>query len=245
MSNQNEVKKIKKERRELFAILGDTFTEHIPLDADHEIGTDANCELCERHNLVSKVLQNQEVFLEKGKKMSFYSKNTRNNKVHYMTVEKSPTKLYIVGTNLQKAVKEAYPTSKVRVIQPADYPDVFIETKQDVFVSLETIHSERRLGIIAKMGMSRYSSHCQRKVQDRFIRYTGENLQEIIDFCSPFIAHKTKKNNKVAVMTSRGSFSISEGEVIVKNPFGNLEFYSREEFAYLFEVKGEFVWRQN
>lgn len=240
MTDENEIKKIKKERRELFAILGDTFTEHIPLDVDHEIGTDSDCELCVRHNLINDVLKKQETILEDESNKKFGSKN---KKVHYMTVEEPSSDCYLIGSNLQKAVREAYPTSKIKVIKPQDYPDIFIETKKDVYVSLETIHSEGRVGIIAKQGTSGYATDCQRRLTDKFIRYTGDNFEDIIKFCHPFVAHKTKKGKKVAVTTHRGNFSVSVGEVIVKNPFGNLELYSFEEFDYLFDIKGDVVWR--
>ncbi len=49
----DNIEAIKKERRDLFRILGDTFSEHASLDGDHEIGSSSSCELCLRHNLIN------------------------------------------------------------------------------------------------------------------------------------------------------------------------------------------------
>lgn len=57
-------KAVKRERRELYRMIGDICSEHIPLDKEHKMGQDPSCDLCERYNLFHQILKEKEHLLK-------------------------------------------------------------------------------------------------------------------------------------------------------------------------------------
>ncbi|KZU95918.1 hypothetical protein Lp19_1197 [Lactiplantibacillus plantarum] len=89
-----------------------------------------------------------------------------------------------------------------------------------------------------KDASSNEKGYARRKTNplDRYIKYTGNNLETIINFVKPLKAAKTKKGNKVQVNTPQGNVSLKETDYLVKLPNQRLLHFTGLEFQDLYDV---------
>ena len=263
-----DIRTVKKEKQRLFMILGDLYTEHKPLDNKHPAGKKTECETCQQivkcSDVIAKLekelvsLQAKKVKSEKKvlaslayfeptpkpprrnsikKKWSIYHVKTIEGKEYYYRV--------LTKAGLFKDFEAGEKSSlDLTLIPENEWGTTYLESGKNGVVSLLTISLKDMTGRVGEKNYSQIKSikACTRKESEDFIYYDGENHDEINAFCEPFPAQRTKKGNKLQIVTKRGSFSIEPNTYLTKNILGRLDSYDKEEFELLYDIADKKVW---
>lgn len=120
--------------------------------------------------------------------------------------------------------------------------ELLVEVKKDTFVPASRL-SESNIGKIAVKGYSERSDECFEVQPSKFILFIGENHEAVISFCKGANATRTKKKNKIQIVTEKGSVSVGPGEVVLRNVFNYYSVYTVEEFDYLYKINGDLIWK--
>lgn len=238
-------KQIKKERQQLFVVLANIYEAHKEYDDNHEIGTDENCEICQKFHEVNRILELLEQELEET------SVGIINNKslLKVYSVRSKDGLEYLVYFKSKKAMEEylqdkGIMIDKVHLLTDEEINNLNINKDMHTITQLKIYLESSDPGIIAEK-----KNYIPRKVfevlsttPEKAIHYNGYNHEEIVKFCSPNECFKTKKKNKIQIQTKHGSISISEGQYLVKNVFNHVHVYDEDEFFYLYNPQTEAAW---
>ncbi|WP_288528750.1 hypothetical protein [uncultured Secundilactobacillus sp.] len=119
----------------------------------------------------------------------------------------------------------------------------FITTGPGIFMKLSQyiIEADYPTGVIARLDQVSFDRGLTRRKsaqEDHYVRFDGTNYQLIQNFVAPYQTNKTRKGNKLNVATPQGSFSVADGDYIVKLPTGHLLKFTDSEFHELYDTLG-------
>ncbi|MBS0937860.1 hypothetical protein [Lactiplantibacillus plantarum] len=207
------------------------------LDDLHAPGTDSMCAVCDEINQI-------DAELETGHAMP--AEKERRKYRHYQPKifeldEKNGGKSYLRVTTQQQA-NEYLKTRPHHAITPDQYSTIYLINDNGSLLNLVDALAKNPeiTGLIGrKDAASSEKGYACRKEQsiDRYIKYTGNNLETIMNFVKPLKAAKTKKGNKVQINTPQGNISLQETDYLIKLPNERLLRFNDLEFQNLYDVK--------
>lgn len=244
-------KETKKELRKYLSLVAYCHEEHRSFD--HKIGKDPDCLSCENFKKLTayvKVLEMKlatyrgqetiEVVEEQVKKRASHQKAETESGLFLGNIEGK--ECIIRSKSLDRARKD-YPYFEGRLLTNDEANALYVETGPDSYCQLPKV-SEKKRGIIARKGTNVHEKKCHYRYNDEYLVYTGENHQQVIDFCVGSEAYKTKKKNKMQINLAKGSISAAPGDYLVRNKLNHVAIYSPEEFELLIEPDKIDVWKK-
>lgn len=256
-------KVIKKERQQLLLKLSDLYREHEPIK-DHEVESSKDCLICSDILAWKIIVERLESELEEIRLFDLKiiedqikrDKEFQKKDALRMEQEKSQAKwkLFLVETRegglyyyrfktkkkvQEDVIRRGETIKNCQIIPVEEYQKIYLERSVNNYVSLDVLDKANQEGMLGKKGSSKahkYGPHqCVRKITEEVMIYTGKNSEDIITFCEPFEARKTKKGNKIQLTTPRGSQAVNPFDYVVK--YGSrIELFSKEEFEFLYDV---------
>ncbi|MCT3214125.1 hypothetical protein EFO90_06905 [Lactiplantibacillus plantarum] len=206
------------------------------LDDLHMPGTDSMCAVCDEIKQIDAALETGHTVV-KTKEPRKYQRY--QSKVFEIT-EANGVKSYVRITTQKQAAK-FLKAQQYKEISPVNYRSVYLINDNGSLLSLnEALAQDPEVsGLIGyKDASSNEKGYARRKLNplDRYIKYTGNNLETIVNFVKPLKAAKTKKGNKVQVNTPQGNVSLKETDYLVKLPNQRLLHFTGLEFQDLYDV---------
>lgn len=206
------------------------------LDDLHAPGTDSMCAVCDEINQI-------DAELETGHAVSLVKERRKYRKYQPKIFEVSETngsKSYLRITTQQQADKYLKDLT-YQEITPDNFNTVYLINDNGSLINISEFLAQdpEITGLIGhKDAASSEKGYARRKVHplDRYIKYTGNNLETIMNFVKPLKAAKTKKGNKVQINTPQGNISLQETDYLIKLPNERLLRFSDLEFQNLYEV---------
>ncbi|MBS0952999.1 hypothetical protein ABC426_00545 [Lactiplantibacillus plantarum] len=215
------------------------YAKHTKLGLDdlHLPGTDSMCAVCDEIKQIDAELETGHTvpaIKERRKYRQYQPKVFEIN-------EAAGVKSYMRITTQQQANKYLK-AQQYKEISPVNYSTVYIINDNGSLLSLdEALSKDPEIsGLIGyKDASSSEKGYAQRKSNplDRYVKYTGNNLEMIVNFVKPLKAAKTKKGNKVQINTPQGNVSLQEGDYLIKLPNQRLLHFTKKEFQTLYNNK--------
>lgn len=244
-------KETKKELRKYLSLVAYCHEEH--LSYDHGIGEDPDCLSCENFKKLTvyiKILEKKLASFREQETIEVVEKQVKKRSKGQKTETRAELFLgnidgkecIIRSKSLEKAKKE-YPYFQGRLLTSEEVSAIYVETGPDTYCQLPKV-SEKKCGIIARKGKNPHKKKCHYRHTDEYLVYTGENHQQVIDFCIGSEAFKTKKKNKMQINSVKGSISAAPGDYLVRNKLNQIAIYSPEEFNQLIEPEMIDVWKK-
>lgn len=241
-------------------------------DLNHGIGKDAYCLYCEQYNNLTKKLtpiitkiekyarQNKfqdEViqFIEPDKKVKKQQAPKRSYAA-YEILLKDGREFLVYSFSIHSCLRLIDVTqedcSKYVTIQKKYLAKIYIEGENGLIRTIQQAIDDqvkKKSFVIAEKAQTKikFQGACFNEKPIEFFKYNNDNLEQLIQFCSPSPVIETKKfktTGKIGINSPRGSFSIEAGEVVLK--IGQSIFFklSQEEFEELFIEDEHLVWLQ-
>lgn len=206
------------------------------LDDLHIPGTDSMCAVCDEIKQIDAALETGHTVVKTKEPRKYLRYQSRVFEV----TEANGVKSYVRITT-QKQANKFLKTQQYKEIAPINYRSVYLINDNGSLLSLnEALAQDPEVsGLIGyKDASSNEKGYARRKTNplDRYIKYTGNNLETIINFVKPLKAAKTKKGNKVQVNTPQGNVSLKETDYLVKLPNQRLLHFTGLEFQDLYDV---------
>ncbi|MGF2074959.1 hypothetical protein [Enterococcus casseliflavus] len=247
----NAKKETKKELRKYLSLVAYCHEEHRSFN--HKLGKDPDCLSCENYKKLTayvKILEKKlaayrgqetiDVVEKQVKKRASHQKSETESGLFLGNIEGK--ECIIRSKSLDRARKD-YPYFEGRLLTNDEANALYVEIGPDSYCQLPKV-SEKKRGIIARKGTYAHEKKCRYRYTDEYLVYTGENHQQVIDFCVGSEAFKTKKKNKMQINLSKGSISAAPGEYLVRNRLNHIAIYSPEEFEQLIEPVIIDVWKK-
>ncbi len=244
-------KETKKELRKYLSLVAYCHEEH--LFFDHEIGEDPDCLSCENFKKLTAYVQvlekklasyrDQETIEVVERQVKKRSKGQKNETKAGLFLGNIDGKECIIRSRSLEKTKKEYPYFEGRLLTSEEASAIYVETGPDTYCQLPKV-SEKKQGIIARKGQNAHKKKCHYRYTDEYLIYTGENHQQVIDFCIESEAFKTKKKNKIQINSAKGSISAAPGDYLVRNKLNQIAIYSPEEFNQLIEPEMIDVWKK-
>lgn len=238
----------------------------------HAIGKDAYCLYCEQYNDLTKKLspiitkiekyarenkfQNEVIHFIEADRMVKKQQTTRRSYDAYEIVLKDGREFLVYSFSVDSCLRLLGVTqedcSKYVTIQKKYLATIYIEGENGLIRTIQQAIDDqvkKKSFVIAEKAQTKlkFQGACFNEKPIEFFKYNKDNLEQLIQFCSPSPVIETKKfktTGKVGINSPRGNFSIEAGEVVLKigqNIFFQL---SQKEFDELFIEDEHLVWLQ-
>jgi hypothetical protein len=209
--------------------------------ADHEPGSDPNCAICTEINRITALLEGKTFSDDNYRR----SRTRYTPKIFFVETKTGEQLLYRVTTQRQE--QTLLRDNEYHQLDQRDQDGFYLNSDNNALVSLgDFLRSNPKIkGLIAtlqKMTLNKGEAVRKAHQPDRYIKYTGDNKNQVAHFVHPGSAKPTKKEDKLQIESLQGSFSIAPSDFLVKLKTGYLLRLSQDDFCALYTTIDQDEW---
>lgn len=239
-------------------------------DLSHTVGLDPYCQYCEQYNdlenkfqTIKKNIQLYEVehkisSTKTTPKKPIKKKRTNSPYVVYDIIFKDGDQYLIYSNSLDNAAsiakRNSDDISHSTVIKKEYYHSQYLENKNGDVTNLSILVTDlkKKSVVLAKkeQNTNRIKGLCYNEIPFEFFRYSINQIEKLKKFCGENTTiTKSKKNSgikkgKINIQGSRGSFSLENGQILVKLGKGFFITMTPEEFEEYFSEAESLRWNR-
>lgn len=230
-----------------------TYAKHTKdgLDELHEPGSDPDCAVCDRINLISLQLDGHPDATS-AVQLDMVEKPTQKAIPTVWEVEEDDGSVSIIRTVTHRQEQSALVRGKQRrKISSSEARRLGISIEGTKATTLDQAIKQmgRAGGTIATWGeveLAKGTALRKQSQADQYVQFDGVNLSAIQRFADPANAHFTKKHDKIQVDAFAGSkqpsFSLEVGDILIRLATGRLLALPQQDFEALYDYDSQTGW---